>query len=72
MASSLWKIHNVSFLILEPAKKEYRALARIDGMDEIMIFSPSSGTKFPLHINPFEFPYGMSLSEHIRNLMAVF
>ena len=72
LASSLWKIHNIPFLILEPAKKEYRALARIDGMDELLIFSPSSGTRFPLHINPFEFPCGMSLSEHIRNLMAVF
>ena len=72
LASSLWKDHNIPFLILEPAKKEYRALARIEGMDELFIFSPSSGTRFPLHINPFEFPCGMSLSEHIRNLMAVF
>jgi hypothetical protein len=72
LATSLWKAHNIPFLILEPAKKEYRALSRIDGMDELRIFSPSSGTRFPLHINPFEFPRGMSLSEHIRNLMAVF
>ena len=72
LASSLWKDHNIPFLILEPAKKEYRALARIDGMDDLLIFSPSSGTCFPLHINPFEFPCGMSLSEHIRNLMSVF
>ena len=72
LASSLWKNHKIPFLILEPAKKEYRALARIEGMDELLVFSPSSGTRFPLHINPFEFPCGMSLSEHIRNLMAVF
>jgi len=37
-----------------------------------LIFSPSSGSIFPLHINPFEFPVGMRLAEHIRNLMAVF
>lgn len=72
LASALWKAHGVPFLILEPAKKEYRALSRIDGMDELRIFSPASGTRFPLHINPFEFPRGMSLSEHIRNLMSVF
>lgn len=72
ISSSLWKVHKIPFLILEPAKREYRALAKIDGMEELLIFSPSSGTYFPLHINPFEFPCGMSLSEHIRNLMAVF
>lgn len=72
LCSSLWKRHGVPFLIFEPAKQEYRALAGTSGMEELLIFSPSSGTLFPLHINPFEFPLGMSLSEHIRNLMAVF
>lgn len=72
LTSSLWKQHKIPFLIFEPAKQEYRALARTEGMENLLIFSPSSGTMFPLHINPFEFPLGMSLSEHIRNLMAVF
>lgn len=72
LTSSLWKHHKIPFLIFEPAKQEYRALARTEGMEDLLIFSPSSGTLFPLHINPFEFPLGMSLSEHIRNLMAVF
>ena len=72
IATELWKTYKIPFLILEPAKKEYRALAMIEGMDDLLVFSPSSGTRFPLHINPFEFPQGMSLSEHIRNLMAVF
>jgi len=72
LATTLWKTHKVPFLIMEPAKKEYRTLANIEGMEDLLIFSPSSGTHFPLHINPFEFPCGMSLSEHIRNLMAVF
>ena len=72
LTSTLWKKHRIPFLIFEPAKQEYRALARTEGMEELLIFSPSSGTLFPLHINPFEFPIGMSLSEHIRNLMSVF
>lgn len=72
LTSSLWKQHKIPFLIFEPAKQEYRALARTEGMENLLVFSPSSGTMFPLHINPFEFPLGMSLSEHIRNLMAVF
>lgn len=67
----LWKKCNIPFLVLEPAKKEYRALAQTD-IEELLVFSPSSGSKFPLAINPFEFPKGLSLAEHIQNLMDVF
>ena len=63
---------NIPFLVLEPAKQEYRALVNREDMKGITIFSPSSGTKFLLHINPFEFPLKMSLAEHIRNLINVF
>ena len=59
------------FLVLEPAKKEYRALSQTD-IDDLIIFSPSSGSRFPMAINPFEFAMGLSLSEHIQNLMNVF
>lgn len=38
---------NVPFLVLEPAKKEYRALAQTD-IDDLIVFSPSSGSKFPM------------------------
>lgn len=72
LTSTLWKKHKIPFLIFEPAKQEYRAMAKTAGMEDLLVFSPSSGTLFPLHINPFQFPIGMSLSEHIRNLMAVF
>lgn len=68
------ELHNyrIPFLILEPAKQEYRALLNLKEMEDIIVFSPSSGTKFPLHINPFEFPKGMALAEHIRALLSVF
>lgn len=68
---SLWKECKIPFLVLEPAKKEYRALAQTD-IEELLVFSPSSGSKFPLAINPFEFARGLSLAEHIQNLMEVF
>lgn len=71
IASTLWKEYNVPFLVLEPAKKEYRELALFD-IDELVIFSPNANTKFPLRINPFEFPIGLTLSEHISSLDAVF
>ncbi len=74
LVSSLWTKteQKIPFLVLEPAKQEYRMLAYQEGMDDLCIFSPSADTKFPLHINPFEFPKGLTLAEHIANLNAVF
>ena len=81
IANSLW--HNrekkfgelierkIPFLVLEPAKKEYRELSLFD-IPELIIFSPNANTKFPLQINPFEFPRGLTLSEHINMLRQVF
>ena len=74
LVTSLWRDTNqhVPFLVLEPAKQEYRALAMIGGMEKLRVFSPGADTYFPLHINPFEFPVGLTLAEHIANLMQVF
>lgn len=82
LANSLWnyeevdengKKHklNIPFLVLEPAKKEYRELVLFD-IPELLIFSPSACTNFPIKINPFEFPKGLTLSEHISKLCQVF
>lgn len=82
MANNLWnfevigdnrqpeKIH-IPFLVLEPAKREYRELALFD-IPELIVFSPSACTDFPIKLNPFEFPVGLTLSEHIGNLCQVF
>ena len=74
LVTTLWRDtrQKVPFLVLEPAKQEYRALAMIDGMEDLCIFSPGADTRFPLHINPFQFPVGLTLAEHIANLNAVF
>lgn len=74
LVTSLWRDskEKIPFLVLEPAKQEYRALANIQGMEELRIFSPGADTYFPLHINPFQFPVGLTLAEHIANLNAVF
>lgn len=82
IANSLWntvetddegnshKLH-IPFLVLEPAKREYRELALFD-IPELLVFSPSACTHFPIKINPFEFPIGLTLSEHISKLCQVF
>lgn len=72
LATTLYSKFGIPFLILEPAKQEYRALVNKPEMRGTTVFSPSSGTKFLLHINPFQFPLKMSLAEHIRNVISVF
>ncbi len=72
ITSSLWKDHRIPFLVLEPAKQEYRALANDPGMEEMYLFSPNADMSFPLHINPFEMPKGTLVAEHIRRLCSVF
>lgn len=72
LTSTLWKKHHIPFLVLEPAKQEYRALVNQKGMEDVYVFSPNADMSFPLHINPFEFPKGLLLAEHIRRLCSVF
>ncbi|MBR5509864.1 MAG: ATP-binding protein [Lachnospiraceae bacterium] len=64
--------NSIPFLALEPAKKEYRALLGYHEMRGVYLFSPHLQSKFPLHVNPMEFPKGVRLSEHINALMEVF
>ncbi len=64
--------YDIPILILEPAKKEYRALAHNADLPELVVFSPGAPGSFPLRINPFEFPIGLKLSEHITALNQVF
>lgn len=72
LVTTLYSKFDIPFLILEPAKQEYRALVNKPEMRGTTVFSPSSGTKFLLHINPFQYPLKMSLAEHIRNMINVF
>lgn len=72
VTSRLWKKHNIPFLVLEPAKQEYRALANDPDMKGLYFFAPNAEMQFPLHINPFEFPKGLTVAEHIRTLVSVF
>ncbi len=62
----------VPVLVLEPAKREYRAVLNCPGMEHVVVFSPGGDTPFPLRINPFELPYGVSVGHHINRLCQVF
>lgn len=72
ISSQLAGEHHIPILVLEPAKKEYRVLAHNRHLPELLVFSPGTAGAFPLRINPFEFPKGLKLSEHIDNIIQVF
>ena len=74
LISELARVDNVPFLVLEPAKKEYRALIRNPQkeLSDVTVFSPGGQGPFMLRINPFEFPVGMSVTQHETYLNQVF
>ena len=71
LVSEIYKA-GIPVLVLEPAKKEFRVLTTLPGMKNISLFSPCANSMFPIHINPFEFPIGMKLADHINRLLDVF
>lgn len=71
--SQLQKRQNsIPFLVFEPAKQEYRALFNDRSVNNVFLFSPGVSSQFPLMANPFAFPKGVVLSEHISMLMEAF
>lgn len=62
----------IPFLVMEPAKKEYRALLTNPANHDIHLFSPHLMSLFPLKMNPFAFVKGTRLSDHINALLEVF
>ena len=61
--------YGVPFLVLEPAKREYRGL---DAGDDVRVFTLGREGVSPLRLNPLEVPPGMSVSEHVDLLRAAF
>ncbi|MFD4375135.1 ATP-binding protein [Streptomyces sp. NPDC059202] len=65
--------NGVPFLVVEPAKAEYRALIShpVLGRD-VQVFTAGRTTVGPFVLNPFEVPAGTSVGEHLDLLRAVF
>lgn len=77
----------IPFLVFEPAKREYRGLYDVcaenkkteygeflpcDETQNIILLCPKTNSLFPLHINPFEIPLGVSVNDYISTLYDVF
>lgn len=72
----LWNVapeKRIPFLVLEPAKTEYRALKQMDAFrDDLLVFTLGEERISPFRFNPFEVPAGISLESHISRLNACF
>ncbi len=66
----LWKKHKLPFLVIEPAKNEYRAL--IDSIPELQVFSPGKNNVAPFVMNPFVPPRGVTIEKYKSIVKAAF
>ncbi|WP_061290253.1 ATP-binding protein [Herbidospora cretacea] len=65
--------HDVPFMVIEPAKTEYRALIGHPALGRGMqIFTAGKAMVAPFVLNPFEVPPGTTVGEHLDLLRAVF
>lgn len=66
----LWKNHNIPFLVIEPAKNEYRAL--IQSIPELQVFTPGKNFISPFVFNPFIPPKNVQLETYKSTLKTAF
>jgi len=71
----------IPFLVIEPAKTEYRILKTLQSHSDPMIkeltrklriYSPGNDNVSPFRFNPLYFPKGITLDEHIGQVLACF
>ena len=61
-----------SFMVIEPAKTEYRTLLHDPSMRNLYIFTVGNESAVPFRMNPFEFLPTENISAHIDMLKACF
>lgn len=70
LLESLYDRHKIPFLVIEPAKGEYKS--QFAALPGINIFTTQEAVNRLLRINPFEFPEGIQLLEHLDRLLEIF
>lgn len=66
----LWKQHGIPFLVIEPAKNEYRAM--VESIPVLQIFTPGKNFISPFVYNPFVPPSGVKLEAYKSTLKTAF
>jgi hypothetical protein len=66
----LWKDHHIPFLVIEPAKNEYRAL--VQSIPDLQVFTPGKNFISPFVFNPFVPPKNVKLETYKSTLKTAF
>ena len=66
----LWKEHHIPFLVIEPAKNEYRAL--VQSIPDLQVFTPGKNFISPFVYNPFIPPKNVRLETYKSTLKTAF
>ena len=75
------KEKDIRFMVIEPAKTEYRILKAlkkhgtektISLMDDLELYTPGNEEISPFRFNPLLIPPGISKNEHIENVLSCF
>jgi len=73
--------HKIPFLVIEPAKTEYRILKTLRNHEDpavsamakrLRVYSPGNDKVSPFRFNPLAYPAGISQEEHIGQILACF
>ena len=62
--------NNKKFLVIEPAKGEYKKV--FGGREDVTVYSTNPSMSALLRINPFSFPKSIHILEHLDRLIEIF
>jgi hypothetical protein len=72
LLNQLWNDHDLPFLVIEAAKKEYRGLLGQPGFEDLQVYTLGDDTTSPFRLNPFELIPGVRLEAHLARLQTCF
>jgi DNA helicase HerA-like ATPase len=73
LLETLWREHRIPWMVLEPAKTEYRGLRSVNSLEqELLIFTIGDERIAPFRFNPFELPPTINLDSHLGALLDLF
>jgi len=64
------KNSGIKFLVIEPAKGEYKSVFGVD--EDVSVYGTNPELTPMLRINPFSFPRGIHILEHLDRLVEIF
>ncbi len=72
LLQQLWQRHRLPFLVIEPAKTEYRGLMKKRGYEDLLVFTLGDEATAPFRLNPFELLPGIRVEAHVSALKTCF